>query len=95
MKLGSLNIPNVKPQHAWILPLISLFAWWAMLIAMMVVWFAQGKPELGTYHPAMHRFIVYLSNDAARNLQPIFICGAGGMGIFYVWSVIEDYHLNH
>ncbi|GMM29838.1 Sfk1 protein [Martiniozyma asiatica (nom. inval.)] len=93
MKIGSLNLPNVKPQHAWILPLISLIAWWAMLLAMMIIWFAQGRPDLGTYHPAMSVYIVYLSNTADSKLQPIFIVGSGIMGIFFVWSVIEDYYL--
>lgn len=93
MKIGALKLPNVKPQHAWILPLISLAGWWAMLVALMICWFAKGRPILDTDHTEMPHFIVYLSNIAATDLQPIFICGSAVMGIFFVWAVIEDYYL--
>lgn len=93
MKIGVLKLPNVKPQNAWILPLISLFGWWAMLVALMICWFAKGRPILDTYHTAMTHYIVYLSNIAATDLQPIFIVGSAVMGIFFVWAVIEDYYL--
>lgn len=93
MKIGSLKLPNVKPQHAWILPLISLFGWWAMLVALMICWFAKGRPILDTFHSEMPHYIVYLSNIAATDLQPIFIVGSAVMGIFFVWAVIEDYYL--
>lgn len=64
-----------------------------MLIAMMVCWFAKGRPILDTDHSEMPHYIVYLSNVAATDLQPIFICGSALMGIFFVWAVIEDYYL--
>jgi uncharacterized membrane protein YozB (DUF420 family) len=93
MKIGSLTLPNIKPQHAWILPLISLLGWWAMLVALMICWFAKGRPILDTDHYEMPHYIVYLSNVGATDLQPIFIVGAAIMGIFFVWAVIEDYYL--
>ena len=93
MKIGSLTLPNIKPQYAWILPMISLFGWWAMLVALMICWFAKGRPILDTDHYEMPHYIVYLSNIAATDLQPIFIVGSAIMGIFLVWSVIEDYYL--
>lgn len=93
MKIGKLTLPNIKPEHAWILPMISLFGWWAMLVALMICWFAKGRPILDTDHSEMPHFIVYLSNIAATDLQPIFIVGSGIMGIFFVWAVIEDYYL--
>lgn len=93
MKFGKLSLPNVKPKFSWMLPIVALFFWWAMLIALLVVWVAKGRPILDTYHHYMTVYIVYLSNVAATDLQPIFIVGAGGMGIFYIWAVIQDYHL--
>jgi hypothetical protein len=93
MKIGKLTLPNVKPQNSWILPLISLFGWWAMLVALMICWFAKGRPILDTGNTEMPHFIVYLSNIAATDLQPIFIVGSAIMGIFFVWAVIEDYYL--
>lgn len=93
MKIGSVSLPNIPPNRSWILPLVSLAAWWAMLTALLICWVAQGRPILDTYHHYMTVYIVYLSNIAATNLQPIFICGSAIMGIFYVWAVIEDYYL--
>lgn len=93
MKIGKLVLPNIPPQRAWILPLVSLFGWWAMLVALMICWFAKGRPILDTGNTEMPHFIVYLSNIAATDLQPIFIVGSAIMGIFFVWAVIEDYYL--
>lgn len=93
MKIGALNLPNVSPGKAWILPFLAVFFWYAMLISLMICWFVQGRPILDTDHTEMPHYIVYLSNIGATNLQPIFICGSLFMGIFFVWAVIEDYYL--
>lgn len=93
MKCGPVNLPNVAPRWSWVLPLVALFFWWATLIALLITWIAKGRPIMDTYHHYMTVYIVYLSNVANSDLQPIFIVGAGGMGIFYIWAVVQDYHL--
>ncbi|GME71254.1 unnamed protein product [Ambrosiozyma monospora] len=84
---------NVKPKHAFILPLISTAAWWGMLTAMLVCWMIQGRPLYGSDHVYFHSFITFLSNVGATNLQPVFICGSACMGIFFVWTTWEEYYL--
>ncbi|KAG7837251.1 hypothetical protein KL939_000355 [Ogataea angusta] len=93
IKIGSFNSPNVRPRWAFILPLLSVAAWWGMLIAMIVCWVAQGRPNYEQEHIYMAHLIVYLSNVGATNLQGLFIAGTATMGVFFVWSVVEETYL--
>ncbi|KAH3662005.1 hypothetical protein OGAPHI_006186 [Ogataea philodendri] len=93
IRLGSFNSPNVRPRWAFFLPLLSVAAWWAMLIAMVVCWVAQGRPNYEDLHVYMAHLIIYLSNVGATNLQGLFIAGAATMGVFFVWTMIEEMYL--
>lgn len=59
----------------------------------MVVWFATGRKVDWVKHPIMTKYIIYLSNVASTNVQPVFIVGAALMGIFFVWTNWEEWHL--
>ncbi|GMG53690.1 unnamed protein product [Ambrosiozyma monospora] len=93
MLLFGKKIINVKPKHAFILPLISTASWWGMLTAMLVCWIVQGRPLYGSDHVYFHSFITFLSNVGATNLQPVFISGSACMGVFFVWATWEEYYL--
>lgn len=64
-----------------------------MLVAMIISWFVAGKKPYHTSHYNMSRWIIYLSDVAATNRQPIFICGSALLGIFFVWGNYEEYRL--
>ncbi|GMG40200.1 unnamed protein product [Ambrosiozyma monospora] len=93
MRIFNTQFPNVKPQHAFIIPLLSTAAWWAMLTAMLVCWYIQGRPLYESKQIYFHLMVTFVSNIGATNLQPIFICGSLMMGIFYVWTMIEEWYL--
>ncbi|ODV82991.1 hypothetical protein CANARDRAFT_19955 [[Candida] arabinofermentans NRRL YB-2248] len=93
MKFGNVRIPNIPPRWSFLLPLLSASLWWAMLIAMLVCWIVQGRPLYQSDHYYMIHTIVYLSYVGATNLQPLFIVGTVMMGIFFVWTMMQEFYL--
>jgi len=64
-----------------------------MLTGLMVSWFISGRQPYYTDYANMNRMIIYLSDLAATNRQPAFICGTALMSIFIVWGVYEEFKL--
>ncbi|VUG20003.1 DEBR0S6_05446g1_1 [Brettanomyces bruxellensis] len=88
-----MGLPDIKPKYAWILPLVACFWWWAMLIGLLVSWIVSGRQPYYTDYANMSRWIIYLSDVAATDRQPVFICGSALMGVFGVWATYEEYRL--
>ncbi|GMG34511.1 unnamed protein product [Ambrosiozyma monospora] len=93
MRIFNRQIPNVRPEHAFVLPLLSTFAWWTMLTSLLICWYLDDKPLYESKQIYFHLMITFVSNIGASNLQPIFIIGSFVMGIFYVWTMIEEWYL--
>lgn len=88
-----MGLPDIKPKYAWILPLVACFWLWAMLIGLLVSWIVSGRQPYYTDYANMSRWIIYLSDVAATDRQPVFICGSALMGVFGVWATYEEYRL--
>lgn len=67
-----------------------------MLIALMVCWSAQGFPVYDWMEPNHHhQTILYISDVAATNLQPIFISCASTQALFFILTLIAERYLRH
>jgi hypothetical protein len=64
-----------------------------MLIAMLVVWGAQGKP----HYPSMSegQTVAYISDVGAQGLKPLFIAGSCVMAVFLDLSFASERWLRH
>ncbi|CCK71476.1 Frag1/DRAM/Sfk1 family protein KNAG_0H00600 [Huiozyma naganishii CBS 8797] len=84
----------VKPGNAsFLVPWIAFIPWYGMLIAMLVVWAAQGHPIYWFMHT--DQFPVYISDIGATNLRPLFISCAGWQGIGYVLCIVLEFAQRH
>lgn len=80
-------------QHYWIMPLVAAACWWAMLIAYLAIWAAQGKP-IYEFMNETDLNMIFLSDIAASgNIQPIFISLAGAQGLLFVLSLCVEMYL--
>jgi hypothetical protein len=84
----------LKILHHWMLPLAACIIWWGMLVALLSAWAAQGFP-IYTFIQHRNVHVLYISDVAATNLQPIFISCAGAQGILFVLSLISERYLRH
>ncbi|KAA8902510.1 hypothetical protein TRICI_005871 [Trichomonascus ciferrii] len=82
-----------KVLHHWGLPLFGCICWWGMLIALMVCWAVQGHPRYYFVNP--NKDILFISDVAATNLQPIFIALCCVQALCYVLTVISERYLRH
>lgn len=80
-----------KVIHYYIIPLICLIVWWGMLIAMLVCYAAQGKPQYSWNDEYQNP--PYISDIGATNLQPLFIACSGFQAIFFVGTLTMEYFL--
>ena len=64
------------------IPLVTAFAWFATLWALLITWLAQGRPHYVSMSPG--QTIAYISDVAADILKPLFIvgCSITGVGFF-------------
>lgn len=86
----------LKVLHHWGLPIVACAAWWGMLIALLVCWSLQGFPIYAWMEPNRHhQTILYISDIAATNLQPIFISCASAQALFFVLILIAERYLRH
>lgn len=67
-----------------------------MLIALLAIWSAQGKPVYDFMQPTDQSF-VFISDVAASSwhIQPIFIACSGAQGLLFVLSLISERWLRH
>lgn len=70
-------------------PWISFIPWWGMLIAMLIIWSAEGHPIY--WFMSDDQFPVYISDIGATNLKPLFIACAAWQGAGYVIMVALEY----
>lgn len=77
----------------WQLPLLCAVIWSGMLIAMLVAWSVQGKPEYKTGRHGVT--LVYISDIGATRLQTLFIVCAAVQGVLYVLSLAAERYLRH
>lgn len=82
-----------KVLHHWGLPLFGCIVWWGMLIALITCWAVQGHPRY--YFVDDKKEILFISDVAATNLQPIFIVCCCIQGVCYVLTLISERYLRH
>lgn len=82
-----------KIFHHWGLPLVGAVCWSGMLIALITCWAVQGHPRYDFL--ADNKNIVFISDVAATNLQPIFISCASVEAICYVCTMVSERYLRH
>ncbi|VVT51821.1 uncharacterized protein SAPINGB_P003224 [Magnusiomyces paraingens] len=77
----------------WQIPLVCAIVWWGMLIAMLAVWSAQGKPKYGTDRKDV--VLVYISDIGAWSLQALFIACASVQAPFFILALAAERYLRH
>ncbi|BFZ62709.1 hypothetical protein YB2330_003819 [Saitoella coloradoensis] len=75
--------------YAW-LPVVSAATWFGVLLAMLIIWGAEGTPR---YQPD-EGGIVYIS-DVGAHIKPLFIAGTSVTGPFFVAALIAERWLRH
>jgi len=77
----------------WILPLISAAAWFGTLLAMLIVWLAQGRPHYSSMEP--NQTIAFISDIGATGLKPLFIAGSTVSVVIFTLTFISERWLRH
>lgn len=77
----------------WQLPLICAVVWWGMLIAMLIVWSANGRPNYKTGEKGV--LLVYISDVGGYVLKALFIPCAAVQGVFFTLSLAAGRYLRH
>lgn len=77
----------------WQLPLICALVWWAMLIAMLGVWSAAGRPDYRQDRKGVT--LVYISDIGGYVLKALFIPCAAVQGVFFILSLAAERYLRH
>lgn len=75
--------------YAWF-PLISAAVWFGILVALLSIWTAQGRPM----YERGEGSVVYISDVGADN-KTLFICGTSITGAFFVVSLCIERWLRH
>lgn len=63
------------------------------LLAMLIVWLAQGKPHLSSFSSDQH--IPYISDIGATGLKPLFIAGSATTAVVFDVVFIAESWLRH
>ncbi|ODQ80397.1 hypothetical protein BABINDRAFT_161343 [Babjeviella inositovora NRRL Y-12698] len=80
-----------KPFHYYLLYLVSCVIWQGMLIAMLVAWSIQGRPDrywFMSFSETMDP--VFLSDIGATSLKPLFAVGAAVHGALAISAVVAE-----
>jgi hypothetical protein len=64
-----------------------------MIIAMLVVWNVEGKPQDPSFNPS--QTIAYISDVGAEGLKPLFIAGCVVTTVFLDLSFLAERWLRH
>jgi uncharacterized membrane protein len=64
-----------------------------MIIAMLVVWNVEGKPQYASFDPG--QTIAYISDAGAEGLKPLFIAGCVVTTVFLDLSFLSERWLRH
>lgn len=63
------------------------------LLAMIIVWLAEGKPHYPSMEPGQH--IAYISDIGAQGLKPLFIAGSAVTVVVFDLTFISERWLRH
>ena len=73
-------------RHYICVPIFTAFVWLSTLLAMLITWFATGRPHYVT----MDGSVPYISDIGADILKPLFVVGCSITGVgFFLCLVIE------
>lgn len=75
-------------MHYYLIPVASAVIWTAMLITFLVCWSVQGKPIY--WFMSSNDTMIYLSDIAATNLQPLFISCALAHGLLFIAGLATE-----
>jgi len=86
---------TVVPHHfhwfyVWI-PILGAFIWFSTLLAMLITWFATGKP----HYVSMDGRIPYISDIGADILKPLFIVGCCITAVSFFLTLFIERWLRH
>lgn len=84
----------LKIIHHWWLAVLSAIVWWGMLIALLACWAAQGHPVY-YWITDRNKTILFISDVAATNLQPIFISCSAVQGLLFALALASERLLRH
>jgi len=73
-----------------ILPVISSLVWFGTILALLIIWLAQGHPRYKPHNPK----IAYIS-DVGAEQKALFIAGGTVSMVFWVATLIADRMLRH
>lgn len=74
---------------AW-LPLVAAVVWFGTILALMIIWLAEGHPRYVDNEPSL----VYIS-DVGGHVKPLFIAGASVTAVFFILSLLADHFLRY
>jgi len=77
----------------WILPVVSSLVWTGTILAMLIVWLADGSPHYYEMDPGEN--IAYISDVGAHGLKPLFIAGSTITAITFCLSLMGERWLRH
>lgn len=77
----------------WILPLFAAGTWFGTLLAMMIVWLAESKPQYSSMDA--NQRIAYISDIGAQGLKPLFIAGSAVTVVVFDLTFISERWLRH
>lgn len=78
--------------HYWLLPVISALIWWGMLAFFFGIWAYRGFPIM---YWMTDQTIMYISDIAAYQLQPVFIVCSLTQGVLFVLSLAAELFLRY
>ncbi|KIL67468.1 hypothetical protein M378DRAFT_185555 [Amanita muscaria Koide BX008] len=76
--------------YVWV-PFLGALVWFGTLLAMLIVWLAQGQPRL----PSQDESIAFISDIGADILKPLFITGCSITATAFVVSLAIERWLRH
>lgn len=82
----------VRVFHYWVLPILSALIWWGMLTFFFTIWAHRGFPIM---YWMRDQTIMYISDIAAYELQPVFIVCASTQGILFVLALAAELYLRY
>ncbi|KAF8183932.1 Frag1/DRAM/Sfk1 [Pholiota molesta] len=76
--------------YVWI-PIAASVMWFSTLLAMLIVWLAQGRPK----YPTQSGKVAYISDIGASSLKPLFITGCAITGLGFFLCLLVERLLRH
>ncbi|KAG9311900.1 Frag1/DRAM/Sfk1 [Chiua virens] len=77
---------NLQPRYFVMVPLLSAFIWFSMLLAMLLTWLISGRPR----YVSTQVEVVYISDVGASFLKPLFVAGCCITGVGLLLTLIIE-----